>query len=679
VKVDVAFLNDFAGLDTATVPVEVRKGAILGFNREDGTPEMRSFGGWVDIRDFGARDGHDSTEALQRAVREAPVGTAVCIADGTYYINPGVTLTLNQVNLFGNGTLKAGATGTAWLTVSLYKSRIEGVTFDGDEKIQQIITLVEASTYWMFLRCSFVNARVTQVNDPTNTASTGSATAVGIRLTRACQHGRILTCDFLNIAWEGIKHYLGGVGRASRGILAAPFPSVSTASDACIDIVIDDCRFINNEADNKKIDCDAIVFQNVDLDLVPNHAAVITRCYIKWWGWRGLKMQCSGFRAINNEIESGTVLGAGVADTDGYLKCMRTAIEWFGHNAVVAHNKFYGGTCERPINAFSFFTLCTGAIIDHNEITLYNRATSGTTYSLFIKGGRHTSITGNVIKWGDRGIHLRGQCEHITVTGNVCIETGTAGILVQHETDAGDPFFNTFAQYVTIANTVIKDGTTFGIQVVNNALNINVYGTQGNTGSTLVNIGTTVTGEFFGNPGGTAAPITALTPLTVQSTSGVQKIIVRVNTAVTDTITMEDQSGNLFDRYDGGTLQRTLGNTAGSLVLAGTTRRVRKRTTHTTLTFAATVNIDLGGIETQKLTQAGTVTINVLNAVEGNIVMLRLVGDGNAITWNANLVTNTIGTALPATVAAGKIAMFEFYCPDGVTANTQARFLGVQA
>lgn len=171
----------------------------------------------------------------------------------------------------------------------------------------------------------------------------------------------------------------------------------------------------------------------------------------------------------------------------------------------------------------------------------------------------------------------------------------------------------------------------------------------------------------------------AISPLEVGLAGSSRKLSVVVANASTDTIVFQDQSANKFIRWDDAALNLLLGNTAGSVVLGGTTRVVRRKTTYTNLTYDPVMVIDLTGTESQKLTQLGAMSVAVSNAGDGQRVRLELVGDGNAITWSADLIAHTIGAALPASVAAGKIALFEFESPGVTLSVVRVRFLGVQA
>lgn len=616
---------------------------------------------------------NDAAAGLEAAVAAAPAGGTILIPDGTFLLSRMVTITRDDIRINGAGVLKADFDGTTLFTITGDDIRFNGPTFDGARRVQKLIVTGDYSENWNFNEVTFKRARVTDANDPGHTASQGSATSVGIRLNKGCKHFRFAHCDFKDISFDGVKPYLGGVGRVSRAIHGAPFPEATTEADAVQDVVIIDCRFINEQEDKGKIDNDALVFQNVDREAVPDCGIVAIDCFCDYWGWRFFKGDVSGCQVINNRIRSRTVAAAGVG------VCMRSAIECFGSNSIISKSFVYGGSIEHPINLYTSAVTgdrCTDGVITDNVIQL-DPASASATYSIFLRSVLRATVTGNIVNYGDRGIHVRGLCEQCVISNNVIRGTGLAGILVTTENDAGDPYEGENPTQCTLIGNICQDATQYGILVSVGASDINVIGTQGNAGTALVVIGAGVTGEHGLNPGAAAAPFTALSPFQVNAaTGGVYEFQAIVANSATDSIVFQDQSENKFLRWDAGTLNLLIGNTSGNNVLAGITRLVARKTTYATITYAASINVSMIGNETQQVTQSGAMTIVITNPQIGSRARLQITGDGNALTWPSAVV---VGDALPASVAAGKLALFEFESKDTVAANTVIRFLGVQA
>ena len=81
------------------------------------------------------------------------------------------------------------------------------------------------------------------------------------------------------------------------------------------------------------------------------------------------------------------------------------------------------------------------------------------------------------------------------------------------------------------------------------------------------------------------------------------------------------------------------------------------RSTHSTLTYAGTTNIDLDGDGFQTVTLTGVITFTTSNRAAGRSKTIRIIGDtsSRALTWPAGWTW--VGAAAPTALAANKDAI----------------------
>lgn len=453
----------------------------------------------------------DSADAFVEAFTAIPTGGILNLGDGNTYLVSDFALMRSDIKIYGKSTIKCSADVTQWLRITGSNVQIEGPTFDGDNKAMQGLQAGEYSTDWNIRNVRFKNFRVTNSNDPTNTASTGAATSVGFRMTKGNKRFIIENCYFNDIAYDGIKHSeIHGTGRAARGILGAPFPSVTTEAEAITDVFIRNCFFINSEADKALVDADAICFQNVLASSVLNCRIYVTDCTCDYWGWRFFKGQISGVYIVGNQITSRTTVAYGSADVDGYKKSMAGAIHCFGSNNIVLRNTIRGGSCGLPISIWSsdFHGRCENSVVVGNLIAT-EPALNLLGYQINLESVYKCTVSDNISNCGSRGIMVRGLCEFVSGGNNVTGATGFAGVDFLKDITT-TTLYGGSPKNCSINGHIAVNSTSYGVNVTAECENITVYGVQGVAGVALVNYVTGATGERGLNRG-SVSPLIAPT------------------------------------------------------------------------------------------------------------------------------------------------------------------------
>lgn len=455
----------------------------------------------LDVRQFGCKpdDTTDNATRLQATLNASPSGGRVKIPAGTFKSGP-VSVTRNDLQLILNGTVKAAVDGATWLTFTACTNILieGGGILDGDDKAMGLAAFDGCSNV-VVRGITLQNGRVTDVNDPTHTASTGAATAYGIRLLGACRDVRIERNLFYRFGYAGIKNYLSGAGRVARGVLVAPFPAATTEDAACMDITVDDNDFINTSGDKAQIDADAVVIQNMDCQLIPDTRTRITRNRCRNWGWRFVKGQASGIKADFNNIYVGTTIASGVADVDGYYKTMGNAIALFGSNSTMIGNRIMGGSCTQPLWAGSsdVHGRSRNITIMGNQVRL-DTSLNASSYMLTLESVEDATVIGNQSLGGYIGIFLRGWVENATLIGNITGQNAFAGLYAIAETQP-NTWNGQSPNMVTISGTIVRTSASWGLNL-NAGTNITALGTQG-VAPVMVRRASGVTGDSVANLG----------------------------------------------------------------------------------------------------------------------------------------------------------------------------------
>jgi predicted nucleotide-binding protein len=81
-----------------------------------------------------------------------------------------------------------------------------------------------------------------------------------------------------------------------------------------------------------------------------------------------------------------------------------------------------------------------------------------------------------------------------------------------------------------------------------------------------------------------------------------------------------------------------------------------------TLTYAATTNLDFNNDNIKTLTLTGNVTFTTSNKAAIKQKVIRIIGDSSARTFTFPVGWVFIGSGMPASIATGKTAILSLYC-----------------
>jgi hypothetical protein len=413
---------------------------------------------FVNVLSYGADTNgvDDSKTAFDAAIAATPIGGELYIPRGSFSVS---TLTFTKpIRLVIHGEIICRSITTNWIQITGTNVFLDGQglgIINGADKAHEGVRWGSYSKHCRIEGLTFKKMRITDLNDPSNTASTGSATAVAVRGSTGNKFHVITRNRFEDISYDGTKVYLGGVGRTARGVLYAPSGTAVTWEDAVSDIEVSHNVFTNTaSADWGKVDADAAVFQNVS-GAVTNCNIKFTYNYIFGWGWRGLKGQVPGGICAWNEVTSFTtgIPGVGVA--------MRSPFEVFYSGWDISHNTVHpSGSFERGIAAISFTAngQIDGVRIHKNKVYIpaaYATATTG----IAVTSVLNPIVTGNFVQAARDGIRIQGDSRNAVLTGNLVDSNTQAGVLTIAENDAAETaFFGLSPSNVVVMATSVRTG-----------------------------------------------------------------------------------------------------------------------------------------------------------------------------------------------------------------------------
>jgi hypothetical protein len=302
-----------------------------------------------------------------------------------------------------------------------------------------------------------------------------------------------------------------------------------------------------------------------------------------------------------------------------------------------------------------------------------------------ISGGGDALTSGNLSQFAaTTSSQLRGVLSDESGTGDFLTTNGSAASLTSfptlNQSTTGNAGTATALQTGRAINGVTFDGTA-AITVTADAGTLT--GTTLNatvTGSSLTSLGTIATGVWQGTAIGDSYISSATTWNAKEAALTFSTGLTRTTNTITvntsqNIATLSNLTSNGFVKTSGGTGALSI-DTATYLTTTGngssltgitqsqvsgltTTDRpqfANVRSTHSTLTYAATTDIDMDNDGFQTVTLTGNVTFTTSNRAAGRSKTVRIVGDSSLRTFTFPGWT-FVGAAAPASLAANKDAI----------------------
>lgn len=610
---------------------------------------------WVSLLDQSGVDASgtaDSTTAFLDAVNATPTGGALFVPSGTYLISA-QAITRSNITIFGNGTLKCkdfiGSNGQ-WLTLTGSSVKISGITLDGSNKTSKLLRVGDLSTDWLIYSCRFKNAQMNTSTGP------NTSTVDMVLMSKGVRDISIERCKFTDATSTYAFPASSGLG-AIRCIRAGISPASNDwTNDRFDDIRISNCDFYNVGPDQDQ--SDAIVIQNNPANSSGEQIAnvLIEGCKFLNIGRRAIKLECGGATVVGNKIY--------ITRAGGNPDWMFSGISVYGPQTVVSGNNIHGGSTFYGIEVTSLptFGRARGVTVTGNTIT-GNSTCQAASFGITVKGALDSSISDNTINNFRFGIALLGNCESLTITGNISESPSLYGIYVAADLTAGTGYTGTPAR-ITIGETSVNNAGS-ALVWLNDGTDINCTGTTGSSGSgTYVFRNAGVTGESKAN-------INSIETVIAKSGNASYQFQISASASAPHVSWTGPFSAGFYT-YDDNTKIHSLWSNATHFVnTAARWAFTRTARTPLALTYATSVAIDFTANDIQTLALTGNVTFTGSGMFSYTRKMLIVTADSSSRTlaWPA---WTAIGSALPASLAANKTLIVDLSSTGTTAASVLA-------
>jgi hypothetical protein len=480
--------NSSGGAGKLTIASNLLDLASIPAARSNLVAETRRVFNAADYGFTNTASGAANALVLSNVIRLASTanGGVVYLPSGQY-TNASLDISASNFRLIGDAVLVPSGVMTQWLKFTGTNFSIggegSGLDFNGNDQAMQLLTVGAYSAQFKINNNIIRRGRVTVANDdPSATVSNSVNTAYGIRLLEGSTNGEIAGNFIYDIAYDGNKTYISGLGRTAVYVLMSAGGFTATNDlNAIRNIKISDNWFVSTRSDdhNNKPDIDGVRIQNMQSDAVTNNAILIQGNHFVGNSWKGVKAQASDVTVDGNFFRS-----YGNVEVSGTNVVPRAAIELFGRNCKAINNTI-SGIYEWAIACYSdpIHGQVIGGIISGNLINMPADLSSGSS-GIFLKSVQDYTVNNNNISAARNGIRLQGDTRHVSLSGNFIGTNSQAAVFIVAETDATDSWFGFAPSNIVVKATTAANGTR-GIWASDGARNITIDRPSGNTSAPI--------------------------------------------------------------------------------------------------------------------------------------------------------------------------------------------------